>query len=235
MGGPPPPRLVRDDAGMLRDLDLSLAAFLRRLLPAGTEIHIGPPSGAPAGIPLLCAFLYDVREAQAPAADGLLARDDDGRATGWQRPAHRYRVSYLLTAWPQGGPAAASMAETASAPASETAGEHELLGEVLTGCATAAEIPPDCLHGELAAVGERVPLVCAGAARATDPAQLWSSLGIPARAALDLLVVAPVVPPLITELAPAVQDLEIGLRPAGAPPRPPATPAGWRKRHITEH
>jgi len=227
------------DGGMLRDLDLSVASFLRRLLPAGTAIHFGPPAAAAPGGPLLGAFLYDVREAQAPASDGRLARDGDGHPTGWQRPVRRYRVSYLLTAWPDGS------GNNASEPADDGTGEHELLGSVLAGCAVAEAIPEDCLHGVLAGAGEPVPLVCSAPDRAAEATQLWPGLGVPARTALDLRVVAPVIPPLLTELAPAVHSFEIGLQrtpdspsPSPSPPPPaadrPPQPPGWERRRITE-
>lgn len=219
---------------MLGDLDLSVAAFLSRLLPAGTAIQFGAPdaswAAAPSRGPRLDAFLYDVREAQPPASDGVLTRDENGHAVGWQPPVRRYRVSYLITAWAGGGP-------VASVPTDPALGEHELLGSVLAGCATVAAIPPDCLHGTLAEAGEPVPLVCAGTDRAADAAQLWPRLGVPARTALDLRVVAPVVPPLLTELAPAVRGLEVGVQrkpPSAQAEARPARAEGWERRHITE-
>jgi hypothetical protein len=225
---------VRDDARMLRDLDLSVADFLSSLLPAGAAVRLGPPQqaaqAAARGAPVLGAFLYDVREAQAPAADGMLARDQDGRPAGWQRPVHRYQVSYLLMAWP-GRP------DGAGERADDGGDEHELLGSVLTGCAVAVAIPPGCLHGVLAEAGEPVPLVCAGADRVADAAQLWPALGVPARAALDLRVVAPVVPPLLTDLAPAVRGMDVGVQRQPSPVRDddrPARPQGWERRRITE-
>jgi hypothetical protein len=221
---------VRDDAGMLHDLDLSVAAFLSRLLPAGTAVRFGPPGAAwgtaPGGVPLLGAFLYDVREVQSSASASLLARDEDGRPAGWQRPVHRYQVSYLLTAWPGH--------DAASAPtADEAVSEHGLLGSVLLGCGTADSIPPDCLCGVLAATGEPVPLVCAAADRAADALQIWPVLGVPARTALDLKVVAAVVPPLLTELGAGVDTVEMGLRRQTAPPEPDDAPPR-PQRHITE-
>jgi Pvc16 N-terminal domain len=220
----PPP--LRDDAAMLRDLDLSVAAFLSRVLPAGTAVQFRPPAASwvasSPDAPLLDAFLYDVREPQPPAADAMLTRDEDGHPAGWQRPVRRYLVSYLLTAWPGGGDGAA--------------GEHELLGAVLTGCAVTGAIPADCLQGVLAGTAEPLPLVCAAPDRVADAAQLWAALGVPARTALDLSVVAPVVPPLLTDLAPAIHSLEIGIQ--RPPPAQPATrqpqPDGWHHRHITE-
>jgi hypothetical protein len=203
---------------MLHDLDSSVAAFLNRLLRSGTAVRFGAPdaswASAPAG-PLLGAFLYDVREAQAPASDGMMARDENGHATGWQPPVRRYRVSYLITAWPD-------------------ASEHELLGSILVGCATVTAIPPDCLHGALAEAGESVPLTLAAADRAADATQLWPGLGIPARTALDLMVVAPVVPPLLTELAPAVHGLEVGVARKPPPAPPTDRPQGWGRRRISE-
>lgn len=244
---------------MLRDLDLSVAAFLGRLLPAGTAIDFGPPqsasgAAAPDGVPLLGAFLYDVRETQPRATASMLARDEDGRATGWQRPVRRYQVSYLLMAWPDRalangsahrpgqrrprpatGPSAVSEAisETVTQTAVQAVSEHELLGSVLAGCATADSIPPDCLCGVLAGAGEVVPLVCAAADRAVDAIMLWSVLGVPARTALDLKVVAPVVPPLLTNLEAGVSAVEMGLRRKTPPPEPPED-VPRPQRHITE-
>jgi len=115
-----------------------------------------------------------------------------------QPPVRRYRVSYLLTAWTDAGPPGT--------------GEHELLGAILVGCATAGLIPDECLHGTLAKAGEPVPFTCAGKERACDATPIWTCLGVPARTALDLVVVAPVVPPLATELAPAVRSISLGAR-----------------------
>jgi Pvc16 N-terminal domain len=226
---------------MLRDLDLSVAAFLGRVLPAGTAVQFGPPAVSwvadPPGAPLLDAFLYDVREPQPPVADAVLARDRDGHPAGWQRPVRRYLVSYLLTAWPGAGN---------GGPAADGASEHELLGSVLTGCAVTGAIPADCLHGVLAGSDEPLPLVCAGRDRVADATGLWAGLGVPARTALDLRVVAPVVPPLLTELPAAVRSLEAGVqrKPPGQATPGQATPGqatsgqaqpeGWQRRHITE-
>lgn len=187
---------------MLADLDRSVAAFLARLLPAGTAIRFGSPAlsqpGGPSEAPLLDVFLYDIRETQPPAADGTLTRNADGRATGWQPPVRRYRVSYLLTAKAEAGPPGTS--------------EHDLLGAVLTGCAALHSIPNDCLHGTLTEAGDPLPITCAGQERARDAAPVWPYPSVPARTALDLVVVAPVVPPLITELAPAVRSVSLGAR-----------------------
>ncbi|MBV9445487.1 MAG: DUF4255 domain-containing protein [Streptosporangiaceae bacterium] len=208
---------------MLDDLDRSVAAFLSRLLPAGAVVGFDPPAALRAGeAPFLDAFLYDVREAQPPVSDGVLTRDKAGYATGWQPPVRRYRACYLLTAWTGTG--------------SIRTNEHELLGSVLAGCAGVRAIPEPCLHGVLAQAGEPVLLACAAPDRAGDAAWLWPRLGICARTALDLTVVAPVVPPLATSLPPGVRSVEYGVRrghdhdPARAaasrPPRP--------EQHITE-
>jgi hypothetical protein len=183
---------------MLGDLDRSIAAFFAPLLPDGTTVRFEAPAPgwaqAPPGAPLLAAHLHDVREsAQPPVAEAVLARDDAGRATGWQLPVRRYRVSYLLTAWTADGPAS----------------QHDLLGAILVGCSTVEAIPPDCLRGVLATQGHPVLLSCAPADHAPAAPEFWPSLGIPPRTSLSLLLVLPVVPPLITKLAPPVQDLKV--------------------------
>lgn len=238
---------------MLHDLDLSVAAFLGSLLPAGTAIRFGPPdaswASAPPTVPLLSAFAYDIRREQMTSADGMLARDSSGHATGWQPPVRRYRVSYLLTAWTgagqepgaDGNPAPfATLPSTTepsttepSAPAPAAPGEHELLGLILAGCASGDAFPDEFLRGALAGTGIPVPLACASPERATDPAQLWPALGIPARTALDLMVVAPVVPPSVA-VVPAPDGVEVGIG-RTQPPPPPANGDQPRPRsHITE-
>jgi hypothetical protein len=214
---------------MLTDLDRSVAAFLARLLPAGTAIRFCAPApswaDAPPESPLIDAFLYDIRETQPPAADGALTRDADGHATGWQPPVRRYRVSYLLTAWTEPDPPGTS--------------EHELLGAVLVGCAAVHAIPDDCLHGSLAEAAESLPFACAGQERARDPALIWPALSVPARTALDLMVIAPIVPPLTTELAPSVRGVTVGAHrtPNGAGAagtRIPGARAARPEHRITE-
>jgi hypothetical protein len=211
---------MREDAGMLGDLDRSVAAFLGSLLPEGTAVRFDPPAALRDEDVLLDAFLYDIREARPPVADGTLTRDDEGHVTGWQPPVRRYRVSYLLTAWTGGGVLAR--------------GEHDLLGAILAGCAAVYELPRHCLHGVLAGAGEPLPLSCAAADRAADAALLWPQLGIGARTGLDLTIVAPVVPPLATGLAPAVRSVEYGVRRSPPPGQPAASRPGRPEQRITE-
>lgn len=181
---------------MLADLDQSVAEFLGRMLPDGASVRFDPPATSwvsePPDPPFLDAFLYDIREAQPPASDGTLTTDPDGRADGWQPPVRRYRVSYLLTAWTDDG-----------------LREHELLGAVLVGCAAAYSLPADCLRGTLAEMAEPLPVACAGSTPACEHALIWPRLAAPARTALDLRVVAPVIPPLATDLAPGVRSLSL--------------------------
>lgn len=204
---------------MLGDLDRSVAAFFAALLPEGTAVRFEAPAPGwaqtPPEVPLLAAHLHDIREsAQPPAAEAVLARDDAGRATGWQLPVRRYRVSYLLTAWTSGGPAT----------------QHDLLGAILVGCSTVEAIPPDCLRGILATQGHPVLLSCAPADHAPAAPDFWPSLGLPARTCLSLMLVAPVVPPLITELAPPVQDLKVATENTAKTPTAP--PKDKRPRVI---
>jgi hypothetical protein len=204
---------------MLGDLDRSVAAFFAALLPEGTAVRFEAPAPGwaqtPPEVPLLAAHLHDIREsAQPPAAEAVLARDDAGRAAGWQLPVRRYRVSYLLTAWTSGGPAT----------------QHDLLGAILVGCSTVEAIPPDCLRGILATQGHPVLLSCAPADHAPAAPDFWPSLGLPARTCLSLMLVAPVVPPLITELAPPVQDLKVATENTAKTPTAP--PKDKRPRVI---
>ena len=194
---------------MLGDLDRTLAAFLGGLLPDGTGIGFDPPVSSwvqePPEAPLLAAHLFDIREnPQPPVAEAVLARDDAGRPLGWQLPVRHFRVSYLLTAWTADGPAS----------------QHDLLGAVLVGCTTLDSIPPEYLQGALATQAHPVVLTCAPADPAPASAELWAALRIPARTSLELLVVLPVVPPLITELAPPVEDRKLATRSTANPAGP---------------
>jgi hypothetical protein len=216
------PGSVDDNAEVIRELDLSLAVCLQRWLPADVTVGFEAPAASwldepPAGR-LVDAFLYDVREEpSARVAEAVLLRDENGRAAGWQAPIRRFRFSYLVSAW-CGGAAA----------------EHELLAAVLVGCVTETTIPVDCLVGVLAGSPQPVLLQCAPAERPVSSVEVWASLTVPSRTALDVLVVASVIPELRTELAPSARSIDLGVsgRPVVEATGP--SPAAWPSRRIRE-
>lgn len=189
-------------------------------------------------------FLYDIAEdIDGLSGDSALVRDPGGRAVGWQPPVRKYRLSYLLTAW-----------------TADVSADHELLGNVMAGCAAAAIVPADCLRGALLEAGLPVQLRCAppngtagsqgtASTAATGTAGLCQALGLPPRAALTLVVVAPVIPAATAEVAPPARSLDLNLAPTArraAPAAPPAAPAEqgsqppprgqrrWERARITE-
>lgn len=85
----------------------------------------------------------------------------------------RCRLSYLVTA-----------------RAPKISEEHQLLDIALRIMIITGTLPVDCLPGALARAGGQVHLSVAD----TDPGGLWSSLGMPARAAFVVTVSAPFLP-----------------------------------------
>lgn len=241
---------------MIHDADLSLGAWLGSMLPPGTGVRFDAPDPEWARRrperPFVDVFLYDIAEdVDGLSADGALVRDPAGRGVAWQPPVRRYRLSYLLTAW-----------------SADVSADHELLGSVMAGCAAAAIIPADCLRGTLLEAGLPVQLRCApprgepgsqgtAGAPAAGTAGLCQALGVPPRAALTLVVVAPVIPAPSTDVAPPARSLDLNVAatargtavpPAGSTPgsapgsapgsgpgaapgaQPPPSPRGQRRR-----
>jgi hypothetical protein len=64
----------------------------------------------------------------------------------------------------------------------------------------------------------------------SPPGELWSSLGMPARAAFVLVVSAPFVPEAETELAPPAEKMSLRSGQTSPPPaRGPLAPAGAKR------
>lgn len=205
---------------VLHDVDRSLRALLCRCLPDGTAVEFGTPPRVEPETLLLNGFLYDIREdvsSLAGYADDIRALD--GTVTARRMPIRRYRLRYLLTAW--------------TGTASDVT-EHELLAAVLAGCVEHQTIPADCLAGSLSGIEQLVPLRCAPADEQPVGLDGWARLGVPPRTTLDLVVIAPLLPPARTGLA--EPPAEFDLRPAASgPPERRAREAGRRPRgRITE-
>ncbi|HEX5406188.1 MAG TPA: Pvc16 family protein [Pseudonocardiaceae bacterium] len=209
---------------MIHDVDVSLDAFLRRCLPDGTVVRfVRPRADWPDGTQetlLLNGFLYDIREdvsSLAGYSDDI--RAIDGTVTARRLPIRRYRLRYLFTAW---------TADTAAVT------EHELLGAVLRGCVEHQTLPADCLTGSLAGTDQLVTLRCAPADEQPVGIEPWALTRVPPRTTLDIVVIAPLVPPAHTDLAEPAG--EVNLRPAPRRRRePPVSAPGRRPRgRVTE-
>lgn len=192
------------------------------MLPPGVGVRFDPPDPGwarrPPERPFVDVFLYDIAEDTGGlSADSALVRDTGGHGVAWQPPVRQYTLSYLLTAW-----------------SADVSADHELLGSVMAGCAAAAVIPADFLRGALLEAGLPVQLRCApprgvagsqdGASTAAGAAGLCQAFGVPPRAALTLVLVAPLVPKVSTEVAPPARSLDLNLAPTAR--RPDATPPG---------
>lgn len=226
---------------MLRDADASLANWLAGVLPPGTGVRFDAPhpgwEGAAAAAPFVSLFLHGVRRhgGELPAAGWTQVRDSGGRLLGRQSAARYYQASYVVTAWA----AAAGPESGASAQALE---EHGLLGLLLLACTDADTLAEDHLTGALAEAGRPSFVRCADEPERTAQG-LWPGLGIAPRAHLVLELVAPVVPPMVTELAPPAREIALG---ASRLPATPAAPDGqpgtvhpgtarrWERSSVTE-
>ncbi|MFI9274103.1 Pvc16 family protein [Kitasatospora sp. NPDC052896] len=191
--------MTRERWGVLRDADLSFASWLGSVLPPATGVRFDPPGAGwdgGSGTPFVSAFLHDVRrDGQSATAGWSEVRDSAGRLVGRQSAARYYRIRYLVTAW-----------------AEATLDEHGLLGLLLDACTLADTLADDHLTGALAEAGLPSFLRCADEEPGHSAQGLWPGLGIVPRAHLVLDLVAPVVPPMVTELAPPTREIALGAR-----------------------
>lgn len=218
---------------MLRDADLSLANWLKSVLPPGTGVRFDAPSadwekrgsgsggsaGVGAGSSFVSAFLCEVhRDPQdLPRSGWSEARDDDGRLVGRQLAPRYYCLTYLVTAWAGAG-GGGSGSDEASRRVLE---EHELLGLLVDACTNADTIADDHLTGALAEAGIPCFVRCADEGSGPTMQSLWSGFGIAPHAHLELELVGPVVPRLATDLAPPAREIVLDARQL-----PPPGPAG---------
>ena len=200
---------------MIADVDASLRALLSQaIVDEDATVSFDAPSSKWAEArkgAVLNLFLYDVRE----DLDGRKADWDDvrdpvsGRVVSRQPPPRRYTLSYFASAW------AASAEE-----------EHHLLSEVIATVPQREIIPPEFLQGSLAA--QEMPVVIQlgvpGQGAGIRSGEMWAALGVPPRAAMELVVTAPYIPPVVTDIAPAAEQMALGLsRERGGPRMHPPT------------
>lgn len=194
---------------MITDVDDALCVLIGRALPEGTAVRLDPPKPTwqterpSAAIDLFLFGLHDDPRGRESGWDDL--RDDRGAVRSRRAPSRRCVLSYLVTA-----------------RAPKVGEEHALLGLALRALLFADTIPPDCLHGELAD-GEPVAL-----AVSTDgPGDLWSSLGMPARAAFVLTASAAFQAAPDTDIAPPAEKLALRSGQDVPGPLAPAAPKRW--------
>ncbi len=185
---------------MIDDVDASLRAMLEAAFGRETTIRFEPPTpdwsdtlkGATIDL-----FLYDVTEdTERRSSDWEDFRGDDGRLIGRQPPVRYYRLSYLVSVWGK-----------------STEDEHALLSGVMRACLVGEVLPSQFCRGSLAEEESRV-LVRLCLPVSDPPARthdLWSSVGQPARSSLELAIVAPLRPALVTDLAPPAEEISLNM------------------------
>lgn len=227
---------------MLSDADQSLASWLRRLLPSDVGIRFEPPDPQwvtkPPEDRFVNAFLHAIRQDSRGQQSGWSdLRDEEGRVVGRRPAAQYYRLAYLATVW--------VAAAGAGGAADRIAAEHEILGGLLNGCAQQGVLPLDCLRGSLAEAGVTTVLECSPVDSLAATGTLWSGFGLAPRAFLELVLVAPAAPPVLTEIAPPAREIVLSAGPdvparAAAPAaaqqgsRPFGTLRRWEKQTTIE-
>lgn len=210
---------------MIAEVDESLCRALARVLPKGTVVRLDPPKPTwqtEKPSQAIDLFLFNLAGDERGAASGFEeVRDSEGRVLSRSDPPRRYRLSYLVTA-----------------RAPKIAEEHELLDTALRALTDGGSLPDSCLPEALLETGMPVKVEL----DPSGPGDLWTSLGMPARAAFVLTVSAPHRPAPDTELAPPadqmnlLHDKEFGRRKVtgsesvdAARPYGPATEKRWRR------
>src|SRR3954452_13948980 len=210
---------------VIAEVDDALCCALARVLPKGTVVRLDPPKPTwqtEKPSQAIDLFLFNLAGDKRGAASGWEeVRDEQGHVLSRQEPPRRYRLSYLVTA-----------------RAPQIAEEHEWLDIALRALTDGEALPDSCLPEPLLETGMPV-LVDLDPA---GPGPLWTSLGMPARAAFVLTVSAPHRPKPDTELAPPAEkidlraDMSFGRGTRGGPPADgtgpgtgPATEKRWKR------
>jgi hypothetical protein len=185
---------------VIADADKSLANFLASALGAGTTVTFDTPTEEWAKAqkrPALSCFLHRVVEDIGRRnSDWADERGPDGRVGARQPPVRHYQLHYQVSAW-----------------AKSVEDEHRLLGQVMEACLIGETIAPEHLAGVLE--GEEQPLLVRLGVPMQDPGpqahDVWSSLGMPLRASIDLTLVAPLRPALDVDIAPPAEELTMDI------------------------
>ncbi|MEP7046815.1 MAG: DUF4255 domain-containing protein [Ilumatobacteraceae bacterium] len=189
---------------MIADADRSLSNFLVSALDSGTSVTFETPSdewAAAVKRPAVSCFLHRVVEDIGRRnSDWADERTAEGRVSARQPPVRHYQLHYQVSAW------AKSVEE-----------EHRLLGRVMEACLTGEIVAAEHLAGVLE--GEAQPLLVRLGVPVPDPGpqahDVWSSLGMPLRASLELTLVAPLRPHLVTDIAPPAEELTMEMERIG--------------------
>jgi len=196
---------------VIADVNRAVRGLLAPLLPPGCEV-VFRASGEPDGDgPALVWFLAGIREDEKSAeTDWADVRDEGGRVVGRRPPIRRFDLNYQVTA-----------------EATDPAVAAALLDSVLVAADPGKRVPAALLGESLA--GRPVTL------RLGEPAYP----GLPHRTTLGVVVNAPLVLPVVTDVAAPAEEIRLGVAaPGRSAPAPPATgrdkPGRWRRAAIEE-
>ena len=200
---------------MIADVNLALRGLLMPLLPAACDVRFGAPGrrDPEPDAATLVFFLADVREDEkAAGTDWEDVRGADGRVVARRPPVRRFDLYYAVTA------------ETADAGV-----EAAMLDAVLAAVDPGKRLPSELLGETLAGrpvmlrLGER-------------PA--YPSMGVPPRTTLSVVANAPLVLPVVTDIAAPAESIKLGVAAPGRPAPPArsgaAGPRRWRGMAIEE-
>jgi hypothetical protein len=194
---------------VLNDADASLRSLIEATVSrngsARTRVVFDPPTpewAAGQSGSVLNLFLYDIREDRdGRGSDEVDVRDDQGHVIGRRPPIRKYQLSYLVSAW-----------------AKDPDEEHRMLGSILASIPDLAAIPDDHLKGRFEEQGLAVNIDVAVPVTGAQTWDLWGALGTPPRTAVEIVLTAPVLPELRTDLAPPAEKLDLGV---SRDPNPP--------------
>jgi hypothetical protein len=199
---------------VITEVDDALCVLFGRALPEGTMVRLDPPKPTwqtERPSKAIDLFLFGLHDDPRGRQSGIQeVRDDRGAVLSRQEPDRRCVLSYLVTA-----------------RAPKISEEHRLLDIALRTMIFTDMLPADCLPSGLAGTGAPVFVNVAD----TEPASLWTSLGMPARAAFVVKISAPYIPEPDTELAPPAEKITLAAGQGIRPPAPsgPLAPAGPKK------
>ncbi|HLG13142.1 MAG TPA: Pvc16 family protein [Blastocatellia bacterium] len=144
-------------------------------------------------------FLYDVRENMELRSNEPIIERNNGQATIHRAPM-RVLCSYLLTAWPVGGPEPPLQ-------------EHRLLSQALQVLSQFPTITAPYLKGKLVGQEPPLPMITAQTDGLKNPAEFWTALGNKLRPSISLTVTISMQPfaPETATLA-AASDVRVGVR-----------------------
>ena len=177
---------------MIADVNHALRGLLTPLLPAGCDVRFGAPGGryAEPGEAALVFFLAEIREDEKGGdTDWEDIRDADGRVVARRPPVRRFDLYYLVTT------------ETADPDV-----EAALLDAVLTVVDPGKRLAADLLPESLAGRPVTLRLGDGWGGGLPDP---------PARTILSVIANAPLVPPVVTDVAAPAESIRLGVSPPG--------------------